>query len=80
MAKRGRPRTKPIPEPSPSLTIRVYYKVPGSEEVRLIAVHNNIPGDWTHEMVLTRFGIGGHLKVVGLREGRNFVLQDFAGR
>ena len=76
MAKRRRP-PKPKPEPSPSLTITIYFKVSGSEEVRLLAKHPHVPGDWSHEMVLARFGIGKHLKVVGLSGGRNFVLQNF---
>ena len=76
MAKRGRP-CKPKPEPSASLTITIYFKVPGSEEVRLLAKHPHVPGDWSHEMVLARFGIGKHLKVVALSGGRNSVLQEF---
>ena len=76
MAKRGRP-AKPKPEPPASLTITVYFKVPGSEEVHKLATHPNVPGDWSNEMILTRFGIGRHLKVIGLRDDRSFVLQDF---
>jgi len=76
--KRGRPRKKPLPpEPSPPLTIKLYWKMPKSEEVRQIREHPNVPGDWSHERILRYFGISRHLKVVAETEGRSFVLQDF---
>jgi len=76
--KKGRPRKKPLPPvPSPPRTIVVYRKVPGSEEVRRTAVHQNVPGDWPAKVILDRYGIGQHLKVVSESEGRHSVLQDF---
>lgn len=75
--KRGRPRTKPIPEPVLPRTIKVYRKIPGSEEVRLTATHENVPGDWTHAIILSRLGIREHLKVTATTGSRTSVLQDF---
>ena len=75
--KRGRPRTKEVPEPSPSRTVAVYFKTPGGEEVSLAATHRNVPGDWPHEMILSRLGIGRHFKVVVTANGKSSVLQDF---
>lgn len=65
----GRP-TKPVPEPSPSVTIEVWDQrayLPSAP--KLVGRHEHVPGDWTIDTILQRFGIGRHLTVYRSAKG-----------
>ncbi len=61
MAKPGRP-AKPVEQPAPSAIIEVWdERLYLADTPKRIATHENVPGDWTTNTIVERFGIGEHL-------------------
>lgn len=60
---RGRPK-KPVEPPSPSATIEVWDERPAlSSRPKMVGIHRHVPGDWTTEQIIRRYGIGSHLTI-----------------